>query len=37
MLGGAMAALDAEEGRLADLVNVATVGRSWDLWKKRVM
>jgi HCOMODA/2-hydroxy-3-carboxy-muconic semialdehyde decarboxylase len=36
-LGGAMAALDAEEGRLADVVNVATVGRSWDLWKKRVM
>lgn len=37
LLGGSMAALDAEEGRLADVVNVATVGRSWDLWKKRVM
>ena len=37
LLGGAMAALDAEEGRLADVVNVATVGRSWDLWKRRVM
>jgi HCOMODA/2-hydroxy-3-carboxy-muconic semialdehyde decarboxylase len=36
-LGGPIAALDAEEGRLADVVNVATVGRSWDLWKKRVM
>jgi len=36
-LGGAIAALDAEEGRLADVVNVNTVGRSWDLWKKRVM
>ncbi len=36
-LGGPVAALDPEEGRLADLVNVATVGRSWDLWKRRVM
>jgi HCOMODA/2-hydroxy-3-carboxy-muconic semialdehyde decarboxylase len=36
MLGGAIAALDAEEGRLADAVNIATVGRSWDLWKRRV-
>lgn len=37
MLGGDIAALDTEEGRLADRVNVATVGRSWDLWKRRVM
>ena len=36
-LGGPLAALDAEEGRIADLVNVQTVGRSWDLWKQRVM
>jgi HCOMODA/2-hydroxy-3-carboxy-muconic semialdehyde decarboxylase len=36
-LGGPLAALDAEEGRLADAVNVQTVGRSWDLWKHRVM
>jgi ribulose-5-phosphate 4-epimerase/fuculose-1-phosphate aldolase len=36
-LGGKLAALDAEEGRLADVVNVQTVGRSWDLWKRRVM
>ena len=36
-LGGPIAALDAEEGRLADVVNVNTVGRSWDLWKRRVM
>jgi HCOMODA/2-hydroxy-3-carboxy-muconic semialdehyde decarboxylase len=36
-LGGPMEALDAEEGRLADVVNVQTVGRAWDLWKKRVM
>ena len=36
-LGGPIAALDVEEGRLADIVNVATVGRSWDLWKRRVM
>ena len=35
-LGGRMAALDAEEGRLADAINLATVGRSWELWKKRV-
>ena len=35
-LGGHIAALDAEEGALADVVNVQTVGRSWDLWKKRV-
>ena len=35
-LGGTMAALDAEEGRLADAINLATVGRSWELWKKRV-
>lgn len=36
MLGGPIAALDPEEGRLADAVNVATVGRSWELWKARV-
>ena len=36
-LGGPLAALDTEEGRLADVVNVQTVGRSWDLWKSRVM
>ena len=36
-LGGPIAALDAEEGRVADVVNVQTVGRSWDLWKQRVM
>ena len=35
-LGGPIAALDAEEGRLADAVNLATVGRSWELWKRRV-
>lgn len=36
-LGGEIAALDEEEGRIADIVNVETVGRSWDLWKRRVM
>ena len=36
-LGGPLAALDEEEGRIADIVNVETVGRSWDLWKRRVM
>jgi len=36
ILGGPIAALDAEEGRKADAVNLATVGRSWELWKRRV-
>ena len=36
MLGGEMAALDEDEGRQADAVNLATVGRSWELWKQRV-
>jgi HCOMODA/2-hydroxy-3-carboxy-muconic semialdehyde decarboxylase len=36
MLGGPIAALDAEEGRQADAINLATHGRSWELWKKRV-
>jgi HCOMODA/2-hydroxy-3-carboxy-muconic semialdehyde decarboxylase len=35
-LGGPIAALDLEEGRQADAINLATVGRSWELWKKRV-
>lgn len=35
-LGGEIAALDEAEGRLADAVNLATLGRSWDLWKRRV-
>jgi HCOMODA/2-hydroxy-3-carboxy-muconic semialdehyde decarboxylase len=35
-LGGPLAALDPEEGRLADAINIATVGRSWELWKRRV-
>jgi HCOMODA/2-hydroxy-3-carboxy-muconic semialdehyde decarboxylase len=35
-LGGPIAALDEEEGRRADAVNLATVGRAWDLWKRRV-
>jgi len=35
-LGGPIAALDAAEGRIADIVNVQTVGRAWDLWKRRV-
>ena len=36
MLGGPMAALDEEEGRKADAINLATVSRSWELWKSRV-
>jgi ribulose-5-phosphate 4-epimerase/fuculose-1-phosphate aldolase len=35
-LGGSLAVLDADEGRLADAVNLATLGRSWELWKRRV-
>jgi ribulose-5-phosphate 4-epimerase/fuculose-1-phosphate aldolase len=35
-LGGPIAALDEEEGRKADAINLATVGRSWQLWKSRV-
>jgi ribulose-5-phosphate 4-epimerase/fuculose-1-phosphate aldolase len=36
VLGGPIAALDEEEGRKADAINLATVGRSWELWKRRV-
>ena len=36
MLGGPIATLDVEEGRKADAINLATVGRSWELWKSRV-
>jgi ribulose-5-phosphate 4-epimerase/fuculose-1-phosphate aldolase len=36
LLGGPIAALDEEEGRKADAINLATVGRSWELWKRRV-
>jgi len=36
VLGGPIAALDADEGRLADAVNLATDGRAWELWKMRV-
>jgi ribulose-5-phosphate 4-epimerase/fuculose-1-phosphate aldolase len=35
-LGGPIAALDAEEGRKADAVNLATHGRAWELWRRRV-
>jgi HCOMODA/2-hydroxy-3-carboxy-muconic semialdehyde decarboxylase len=35
--GGPVAALGRKEGALADAVNVATVGRAWDLWKRQVM
>ena len=37
MLGGPVKALSPEEGRLADAVNLAGVGRPWDLWKKRAL
>jgi HCOMODA/2-hydroxy-3-carboxy-muconic semialdehyde decarboxylase len=36
MLGGDIAALEAEEGRLADAVNLGTLGRAWELWRRRV-
>jgi ribulose-5-phosphate 4-epimerase/fuculose-1-phosphate aldolase len=34
--GAAMAALDAEEGRLADAVNQTAGIRAWDLWRSQV-
>jgi len=34
--GGKMAALDAEEGRLADAVNQTAGRRAWDLWRAQV-
>jgi HCOMODA/2-hydroxy-3-carboxy-muconic semialdehyde decarboxylase len=36
LLGGPIEALDAEEGRLADAVNLNVVERPWELWKKGV-
>ena len=36
LLGGPIAALDEQEGRLADAVNLATHGRAWEVWKARV-
>ncbi|MDB5652182.1 MAG: HCOMODA/2-hydroxy-3-carboxy-muconic semialdehyde decarboxylase [Hyphomicrobiales bacterium] len=34
--GGDIAALDADEGALADKVNLSSASRAWDLWKRRV-
>jgi len=34
--GAAMAALDADEGRLADVVNQTAGMRAWDLWRTQV-
>jgi HCOMODA/2-hydroxy-3-carboxy-muconic semialdehyde decarboxylase len=34
--GATMAALDQEEGRLADAVNQAAGMRAWDLWRRQV-
>jgi len=34
--GGSMAALDAEEGRLADAINETAGRRAWDLWRSKV-
>jgi hypothetical protein len=31
-----MAALDGEEGRLADAVNQGACLRAWDLWREQV-
>ena len=37
LAGGApMAALDAEEGQLADIVNQTAGMRAWDLWRDEV-
>jgi HCOMODA/2-hydroxy-3-carboxy-muconic semialdehyde decarboxylase len=37
MMGMPIAALNANEGRLADAVNLAGVGRPWDIWKKNAL
>jgi HCOMODA/2-hydroxy-3-carboxy-muconic semialdehyde decarboxylase len=34
--GGKMAALDEEEGRLADVPNQGACMRAWDLWRRQV-
>ncbi len=34
--GGPVAALDEEEGRLADAVNQGACMRAWDLWRRQV-
>ena len=34
--GAPIAALDAEEGRLADSVNQGAGMRAWDLWRSQV-
>ena len=34
--GAPMAALDVEEGRLADAVNQNAGRRAWDLWRTQV-
>lgn len=34
--GGKIAALNPQEGELADAVNVGASGRAWQLWKQRV-
>ncbi len=34
--GAPMAALDQEEGRLADAVNLTAATRAWDLWRSQV-
>jgi ribulose-5-phosphate 4-epimerase/fuculose-1-phosphate aldolase len=35
-LGGPIEYLDEEEGRLGDAVNLATVNRPWELWRRSV-
>ena len=35
-MGGSVAALSEEEGRKADLLNVGSANRSWELWKTQV-
>ena len=36
-LGGSITYLDPEEGRKTELVTDITVGRPWELWKKRAL
>ena len=37
LLGGRLKPLSAREGALADAVNLAGVGRPWELWKTQTL
>ena len=37
LLGTRVKALSVREGELADAVNIAGVGRPWELWKSQIL